>query len=124
MTILKEAWYEEAHESDEPSLRRWANQLEEIIAEAQDLMQVTARTAGAEDTLGDLQYEARCIRDEIHQLVEEFPERLSSLQEALARVRAGRIFDAGSSLPGATEEWDEVEVGEKEEWESDWPDQE
>lgn len=124
MTILKEAWYEEAHESDEPSLRKWANQLEEIIAEAQDLMQVTARTAGAEDTLGDLQYEARCIRDEIHQLVEEFPERLSSLQEALARVRAGRIFDAGSSLPGATEEWDEVEVGEKEEWESDWPDQE
>lgn len=123
MSVQRESWFEEADENDEPSLNKWASQLEEVIAEAQDLLTLGGAEYGSEQELSDLHYEARCAHDEVLALLEEYPNRISDLRTAVARIRAGRMFESGSSLPGSSEDWDEAEV-EPEEWESDWVEQE
>lgn len=125
MAVEREAWYQEAEEEDLGSsdLRVWEDQLREIASEAQ--LMPAPDDPSLEDDLFNLQREAEDAWQRVSAMLDEYPEKIRTMLNEVARIRAGRLIFAGdrSGLPGATEEWDQAEVAD-EDWESEIRDDE
>lgn len=113
--IEEEPWSEEAGGLQD-SLDHWISQLQSMLGEIEDLPE----EAETEQDRSSLLQDAQESLQRLQEFRDEFPSKLRDIQEEWSRLQSRslvRTADSRSALPGASEEWDEAELGEQ--WETE-----